>query len=96
MYDKSILKHMVGSITNGGNCGSARENPCDSNNSDQFTEKHNLQENLTRMGLVLSRKKLGGKNKFKKKIKKEGKAILWGISFQVLQKEVMDTKKMLS
>lgn len=38
-------------------CGPARENPGDSNNSDQFTEKHYLQENHTRMGLDLSRKK---------------------------------------
>lgn len=39
MYDKSILKHMVGNFTYGGSCGLARENPYDSNNSDQFTEK---------------------------------------------------------
>lgn len=56
---------MVGSIANEGSCGPARENPSDSNNSDQFTEKRHLQENLARMGLVLPRGK-------KKKRKKDG------------------------
>lgn len=67
MYEKSILKHTAGSIINGGSCGPAKENAGDSNNCDQFTEKHHLQENHTRMGLVLCRKKKKKKIVIRKK-----------------------------